>query len=50
MTINEEDPMIEWIMADRDIAMAATAASPHSEEGKVMECEVSNKDFVRSSR
>jgi hypothetical protein len=40
MTIDEEDKMIEWIMADHDAAMAATAVSPHSEEGKVLEHKV----------
>jgi hypothetical protein len=49
MTIDEEDKMIKQIMADCNAAMAATAVSPHLEEGKVLECEVSNEDFVWSS-
>jgi hypothetical protein len=48
MTI--DDQMIKLIMADRNAAMAATALSPHSEEGKVVECEISDKDFVWPSR
>jgi hypothetical protein len=50
LTIDEEDKMIEQIMADHDAAMAARAASPHSEDRKVMEYEVSDEDFVWSSR
>jgi hypothetical protein len=50
MTIDEKDNMIEQLMVDGNAAMAATAASSHSDKGMVMECEVSNKDFVLSSR
>jgi hypothetical protein len=41
--------MIDQIMVECDTAMAVTAASPHLEEGKVMECEVSDEYFVQSS-
>jgi hypothetical protein len=46
MTINEKDTMIKQAMADHNAAMAATAVSSHSDEGMVMEHEVSDKDFV----
>jgi hypothetical protein len=41
--------MIEQAMANNDAAMAAIAALTNSEEGTVMEHEVSNEDFVWSS-
>jgi hypothetical protein len=50
MTIDKEDQIIKWIIANRNTTMAATAASPHLEERKVMEHEVSNEDFVWPSR
>jgi hypothetical protein len=46
MTIDEEDKMTEWILADCEAAIATTGASPHSEEGKIMERKVNDKDFV----
>jgi hypothetical protein len=49
MTTDEQDNMIEKLLADRDAAMAATAASTQSEEATIIECEVSEEDFVRSS-
>jgi hypothetical protein len=49
MTINEEDQMIEQIMANHNVAMAATAVLPHLDKGKVIECEVSDEDFIQSS-
>jgi hypothetical protein len=42
--------MVECILANCDAAMAATAVLSHSDKGMVMECEVSNEDFVQSSR
>jgi hypothetical protein len=47
--VDEEDEMVEHILANRDAAMAATAASAHSSEGTIIECEVSEEDFVWSS-
>jgi hypothetical protein len=37
--------MVEHILANHNAAMAATAVSLHSDEGTVMECEVSDKDL-----
>jgi hypothetical protein len=50
MTTDEQDDMIEKLLADRDAAMAATAASTQSEEATIIEREVSEEDFVQSSR
>jgi hypothetical protein len=47
--VDEEDEMVERVLANRDAAMAATAALVHSSEGTIIECEVSEEDFVRSS-
>jgi hypothetical protein len=49
MTSDEQDDMIEKLLADRDAAMAATAASTQSEEATIIECEVSEEDFIRCS-
>jgi hypothetical protein len=49
MTTDEQDNMIEKLLADRDAAMAATAASMQSEEATILEREVSEEDFVWSS-
>jgi hypothetical protein len=49
MTTDEQDDMIKKLLADRDAAMAATAASTQSEEATIIKCEVSEEDFVRSS-
>jgi hypothetical protein len=49
MTTDEQDNMIEKLLADRDAAMAATAASMQSEETMIIEREVSEEDFVRCS-
>jgi hypothetical protein len=49
MTTNEQDNMIKKLLADRDAAMAATAASMQLEEATIIECEVSEEDFVQSS-
>jgi hypothetical protein len=49
MTIDKKDAMIEQAMADHNTAMAATAVSMNSEEGMVMEHEVSDEDFFHSS-
>jgi hypothetical protein len=47
--VDEEDEMVKHILANRDAAMAATAALAHSPEGPIIECEVSEEDFVQSS-
>jgi hypothetical protein len=49
LTVDEEDDMVEHILANHDAAMAATAESTHSSEGTIIECEVSEEDFVWSS-
>jgi hypothetical protein len=52
MTLDEEDNFIQWIMANCDAAMAATAASTTqmgTSEGILVEREVDDTDFVRSS-
>jgi hypothetical protein len=53
MTLDEEDEFIQRIMADRDAAVAATAESTTymaTREGKLVEREVEDADFVRFSR
>jgi hypothetical protein len=47
--VDEEDDMVEHILANHNAAMAATAALVHSSEGMMIECEVSEEDFVWSS-
>jgi hypothetical protein len=49
MTSDEQDNMIEKLLADCDPAMAATAASTQSEEATIIEREVTEEDFIRSS-
>jgi hypothetical protein len=52
MTLDEEDHFIQQIMANRDAAMAAAAASTtqtSTSEGTLVEREVDDADFVRSS-
>jgi hypothetical protein len=52
MTLDEEDSFIQQIMANRDAAMAAAAASTTQMEtakGTLVEREVDDTDFVRSS-
>jgi hypothetical protein len=49
MTTDEQDNMIEKLLADRDAAMAATAASMQSEEAMIIEREVSEENFVQCS-
>jgi hypothetical protein len=46
MTTNEKDEMIKEIMVNHNTTMAATAALMHLEAGIIMECEVSDEDFV----
>jgi hypothetical protein len=48
--VDEEDEMVEHVLVNCDAAMAATAASAHLSEGTIIEREVSEEDFVRSSR
>jgi hypothetical protein len=49
MTTDETDKMIEEIMANHNAAIAAIAASIQSEAETIVECKVSDKDFVWSS-
>jgi hypothetical protein len=52
MTLDEQDEFIQCIMANRDAEMAAAAESTTSartSEGMVVEREVDESDFVRSS-
>jgi hypothetical protein len=52
MMLDEQDEFIQHIMANRDAEMTAAAESTTSartSEGTVMEREVDESDFVRSS-
>jgi hypothetical protein len=52
MTLDEEDSLIQRIMANRDAAVAAAAESTTytaTSEGTLVEREVEDVDFVRSS-
>jgi hypothetical protein len=52
MTLDEEDHFIQQIMANHDAAMAATAVSTtqtSTSKGMLVEREVDDVDFVRSS-
>jgi hypothetical protein len=52
MTLDEEDSFIQQIMANRDAAMAAAAASTtqtDTSEGMLVEREADDSDFIRSS-
>jgi hypothetical protein len=52
MTLDEQDEFIQHIMANRDAAVAATAGSTtqtDTSEGTLVEREVDDTDFVRSS-
>jgi hypothetical protein len=53
MTLDEQDDFIQHVMANRDAAMATTAESTTrtgTSEGTLVEREVNDTDFVRSSR
>jgi hypothetical protein len=53
MTLDEEDEFIQHILANRDATMAAAAASTTqtaTSKGTLVEREVDDADFVRSSR
>jgi hypothetical protein len=53
MTLDEEDEFIQRIMANRNAAVAAAAESTTymgTSEGTLVEREVKDADFVRSSR
>jgi hypothetical protein len=53
MTLDEEDNFIQQIMANRDAAVATAAGSTTqtgTSEGTLVEREVYDVDFVRSSR
>jgi hypothetical protein len=52
MTLDEQDEFIQDIMANRDAAMAATAESTThtgSDEGTLVDREIDDTDFIRSS-
>jgi hypothetical protein len=52
MMLDEEDSFIQWIMANRDAAVAATAeltTYTATSKGTLVEKEVEDADFVRSS-
>jgi hypothetical protein len=53
MTLDEEDHFIQQIMANRDAGVAAAAAESTTQtstsEGMLVEREVDDADFVRSS-
>jgi hypothetical protein len=52
MTLDEQDDFIQRIIDNRDAAMAATAESmtqTGTSEGTMVEREVDDADFVRSS-
>jgi hypothetical protein len=52
MTLDEQDKFIQQIMANRDAEMAVVAestTSANTSEGTVVEQEVNESDFVRSS-
>jgi hypothetical protein len=52
MTLDEQDNFIQQIMADRDAAVAAAAESTtatSTSKGTLVEREVDDSDFVRSS-
>jgi hypothetical protein len=53
MMLDEEDEFIQNIMANRDAAMVAVAESTThtgSSEGTLVDREIDNTDFIRSSR
>jgi hypothetical protein len=53
MTLNEQDKFIQRIMANRNAAVAVAAESTThmgSSKGTLVEREVDDLDFVRSSR
>jgi hypothetical protein len=53
ITLDEQDDFIQHVMANHDAAMATTAESvtrTSTSEGTLVEREVDNTDFVRSSR
>jgi hypothetical protein len=52
MTLDEQDEFIQHIMAKRDaeiVVVAESMTSASTSEGTVVECEVDESDFVRSS-
>jgi hypothetical protein len=50
MTVNEQDEFIKQMMADHDAAIVALGEASTVSEVTVIEHEVSEGDFVRSSR
>jgi hypothetical protein len=52
MTLEEEDEYIQHVLANRDAAMAAVAESTthtRSSEGTLVDREINDTDFIRSS-
>jgi hypothetical protein len=52
MTLEEQDEFIQNIMANHDTVMAATAKSTthtESRRGRLVDREVDDEDFIRSS-
>jgi hypothetical protein len=50
MTADEQDKFIEQMMANCDVSMTVSREASQVLERTVMEHEVSEEDFVRSSR
>jgi hypothetical protein len=50
MTLDEEDDFIQQIMANCDAATSASTTQTGTSEGTLVEREVNDMDFVRSSR
>jgi hypothetical protein len=53
MTLDEQDEFIQNIMANRDAAMAAVAESTThtgSDKGTLVDREIDDADFIRSSK
>jgi hypothetical protein len=53
MTLDEQDEFIQWIMANRNAAVAATAelmTEIETSKDALVERDVDDTDFVRSSR
>jgi hypothetical protein len=53
MTLEEEDEYIQHVLANRNAAMAAVAESTThtgSSEGTLVDREINDADFIRSSR
>jgi hypothetical protein len=49
MTADEQDKFVEWMMANCDVSTTVSRKASQVSERTVMEHEVSEEDFVRSS-